>query len=216
VLWDRYAVGVAVALALLSPAILAAGGLVTLAVVFGVLAVVVLAVTFAPVLPALNELPRVGAPQVSVHVNLPESSGLSVLRVGSIDDCVLRVGFVNTGPTRVENVTVNVLVDEPVRIVAARHDGMLEDRGDAMSATFEDGRWWNFWSEKEGPLPVRATLLHYLLTFPEPDAVGGQFLVRVRYSAEGLYGRGDRIVDTVVPVIDPREPDDDEQSDAAE
>jgi hypothetical protein len=203
--WARYGVGTAVALALLSPAIFLAGGIVALAVVLGLVAVVVLAATFAPALPKLNELPRIGAPQVSVQITLPECAGLTVLRVGSIDDSVLRVGFLNEGPVRVEGVTVNVLVDEAVEITASDHDGNPEQRGSAMPPTVENGRMMNFWTEREGPLPVRATMLHYLLKFPDPEAVGEQFLVRVRYSADGLYGRGDRIRDEFVSVIDPRE-----------
>ena len=138
--WARYGAGTAVALGLLSPAIFLAGGIVALAVVLGVVAVVVLAVTFAPALPKLNELQRIGAPQVSVQITLPGCAGLSVLRVGSIDDSVLRVGFVNEGPVRVEGVTVNVFVDDAVEITASDHEGNPEQRGSAMPLTVENGR----------------------------------------------------------------------------
>src|SRR5579884_2454250 len=116
--WARYGVGTAVALALLAPAFYLAVGVVVLAAVLAAFGVAVLVLTFAPALPKLNAVPRIGAPNVSVALSLDHSADMSVIRVGDIDDHVLRVGFINVGPGRVDNVTVNTLVDWPVEIVA--------------------------------------------------------------------------------------------------
>jgi hypothetical protein len=160
------------------------GGVVALAAVLAVAAVGVFAVTFAPVLPKLNELPRIGAPRVSVNVSLPQLSGLTLLRIGAIDECLVCVVIVNAGPGRVENVTLNAFVDGAVQITASDPEGNPEKRGVAMTPIVEDGRRMNVWVEREAPLPVRATVLYYLLSFPEPEAVGDRFLIRIRYSAE--------------------------------
>lgn len=97
------------------------------------LALAVAVVAFAPLLPVLNRLPRIGAPRVSTHISSEPVPGVP-------NHVVLRIGFVNAGPRRVEGVLMNVLVPESVDIRASDHDGQHVERGSAMPPTVLDGR----------------------------------------------------------------------------
>jgi hypothetical protein len=204
--WARYGVGTTVAVLLASPLILLAGGVVALAVVFGLIAVLVLAVTFAPALPGLHRLPVVGESRVEVIPTF-EGPGLTAkaLRDG---DVILRVGFVNHGPQRVRDTLVNVVVSRGVEIEASDHHGKPEARGSLGPPTELDGEPANFWIDKDVALVVGATLRHYRLWVPASNELPRRVKVRVAYSSDDLYGKEDRVCVTQQAVTHDQQPDD--------
>jgi hypothetical protein len=153
-----------------------------------VLAALLVLATLAPRLPLLHLLPKVGAPKVVAYISyepVPNFPG----------DLVLRVGFRNEGPRRVEHTTINVLVPAPVGIRASNHAGEDRLHGSDMPTTEIDGKPWEFWGETDVGLAVGSTILHYRLSIPEP----GQYPVRVTFHSDDLYGTRDRVLeDTVV------------------
>jgi hypothetical protein len=174
-----------------------------------VIAGLVVLATFAPTLPVLHRLPRIGAPRVHVHLSFePDQDGSEDLEVVHVEGRaagprVLRVGFVNDGPKRVQATLVNVLVDPPVKINASDHLGDTSlTHGRAMPQAGINGRPMNFWADKDVSLTVGATLLDYLLTLPsDVRELGDGFVVRVQYDADDLYG-GERIYEQRIPVVD--------------
>jgi hypothetical protein len=183
-----------------------AGGIVTLAVVLGMLGVAVLVITWAPALPWLNKLPKVGAARMSVTITfgepIPGHEELIVRHARTMPDAkVLWLRFVNDGRQRVESVLVNVLVDAAVEITACDHQGNPMHRGSAMSPTEWGGRQMNRWTEKDVDVPVGVKLLYYRLSFPDPRLLGAKPVVVVTYSADGLYG-GERVCEKPLRVVD--------------
>jgi hypothetical protein len=171
-------------------------------------AILVLVLTFAPVLPILHALPRIGAPRVSVNLSFErERDGggeeLVVRRDGEhAPEKTLRVGFSNDGPRRVSDVVVNVIVPETVEISACDVKGDTDStHGRAMPLTEVDGRRMRFWADDELTLPKGGRLLFYELRFPKAEALGGGFPVRVQYDSDDLYG-GERVYEQQVRVVD--------------
>jgi hypothetical protein len=178
-------------------------------VVFLVLAAVVLLATFAPILPVLHRIPKIGARRVSLvlsweHVggNGNEGSGDLVLtHVGghNAEPRVLRLGFVNKD-RRVHRMLVNVLVPEAVELEACDYAGGPSDRGKAMPLTMVDGVPMRFRADQDVDL-TGALLMHYKLSFPDVTALGTDFRIRVQYSSDDLYG-GERVLDRTVRLVD--------------
>jgi hypothetical protein len=174
-------------------------------ILFLVVAGLILAVTFAPILPWLNGLPKVGAPQVWVYLNFGTDEGL-ILRSakGQIAPAVLRVGFKNEGPRRVHRTLVNVIVPEAVQIEGTDHTG--------LSGTYRHGRQGpptpldaetagHFWIDADVDCSVGDTQLHYALSFPPEGVLGDSFPIRVQYDSDDLYGR-ERVIDARVRIVE--------------
>jgi hypothetical protein len=161
-----------------------------------------LAVTFAPILPWLNRLPKVGAPQVSVYLNFGTDEGL-VLRStkGQIAPTVLRVGFKNDGPRRAHRSLVNVILPEAIQMEGTDHSGRSEYRhGRPGPPTPLDGEPGHFWIDADVDFPVGHTQLHYALSFPD-TVLRDSFPIRVQYDSDDLYGP-ERVVDAQVLIVD--------------
>jgi hypothetical protein len=186
----------------------APGALSVRQIVFLALGGVILGGTFAPMLPILHRLPTVGAPRVSVALSFePLHGGPEDLTVSHSSGCpveldrVLRVGFVNRGPSRVHAALVNVLVPETVEIEASDHKGDTSiTHGREMPPTVIDGIPMRFWAEKDVALPVGAILLNYRLSFSDVQALGSEFSIRVSYDADDLHG-GERVYERKVRLI---------------
>jgi hypothetical protein len=190
--FDRAAAGLSGA-AILVVLAFAPGGVAAMTVVLLTGAGLVVLATFAPHLPLLHRLPAVGAPRVTVVITSEPVEHVP-------GDVVLRVGFRNDGPRRVESVLLNVLVPKFVAIQPSDHTGDYQLRGSPMPDTEVDGRPMRFWAEKDVNLPRGSTLLHYRLSIPE----AGECPVRVTYSSDDLYGRNDHVADG--SVSRPRDP----------
>lgn len=181
----------------------APGHLTTREVVFLVLAAIVLLATFAPILPGLNRLPKVGASRLSLALSF-EPGDLVVTHFGGhhAEPRILRLGFVNYGPRRVHRTLVNVLVPAGVELEACDYAGGPSERGKAMPLTVLDGEPTRFWADPDTDFPVGATLMHYKLTFPKDvRALGESFRIRVQYDSDDLYG-GERVLDRTVRLVD--------------
>lgn len=151
------------------------------------LATLIAIIAFAPLLPIMNSVPKLGAPQVSVYISSEPVSGTE-------DAVVLRVGFRNVGPRRVEGTLVNVLVSAALTIHASDHRGRLRGRGSEGPETVHDGQEAQFWVEPDVVLPVGSSLFHYRLQASEP----GEYWVHVSFSSDDLYGVADRVEDGTV------------------
>jgi hypothetical protein len=204
---DRVAAGFAAAGVFIALA-LAPGALSIREIVFLLLAALVLLLTFAPVVPVLHLLPRVGAPRVRVALSFePNQDGDEALEVRHVEGLgvesrVLRVGFINDGPKRVRGALINVLVPAEVELTACDYDCSANiTHGKAMPQTIVDDRPMRFWADKDVDFHVGAILLHYRLSFPHVLRLGDQFPVRVTYSSDDLYG-GERICEQQVQVSD--------------
>jgi hypothetical protein len=182
-------------------------------IVFLVLAAVWLVVAFAPVLPVLNGIPKIGAPRVRVALGFVRPGGasgnadsLQITHVGGLaaEPRVLRVAFINKGPKTVRDAMVNVLVDAALDLQASTRTGEPEDRGRDMGPTDVDGRPMRFWAEPDVALIVGHRQFHYRLGVPHVEALGDKVLIRVQYGADALYG-GERIHDEWVPVVNLKE-----------
>jgi hypothetical protein len=184
----------------------APGALSVREIVFLSVAGAVLVGTFAPMLPVLNRLPAIGAPRVSVALSFEPLHGgsedLVVYHHGGhlVAPRVLRVGFVNKGPSRVHTVLINILVPEVVVIEGSDHNGDPSmTHGREMPTTVVGGRPMRFWADKDVALPVGAILLNYRLSFPDVSALEDEFSVRVQYDADDLYG-GERVYERTIRV----------------
>lgn len=174
-----------------------------------VIAGLVVLATFAPTLPVLHRLPRIGAPCVRVVLSFePDQDGSEGLQVNHVEgrgavSRVLRVGFINDGPKRVRGTLVNVLVDARVAIVASDHLGDTDyTHGRAMPQTVVDDCPMSFWADDDVTLPVGARLFNYVLSFPnDARTLGDGFTIRVQYDSDDLYG-GERIYEQRVLVED--------------
>lgn len=171
-------------------------------------ALLVFLIAFAPILPWLNGLPKIGAPRVTVYLTFDPPAGSDDLSLSWMSTAgiwppprVLRVGFKNDGPRSVKDALINVLVDAPVQLEASDHAGSVELRGKEMPFTEVKGRPMRFWAEKGVTFPVGSLLLHYRLTFPDGKALGDKFLIRATYHSDDLYG-GERVHEEWVSVID--------------
>jgi hypothetical protein len=188
----------------------APGKLTAREVLFLVAAVAILALTFAPMLPWLNRLPRVGAPRVTVVLSFepsypgaPEELLMERVPGSIIAPRILRVGFVNGGPSRVHRTLVNVLVPAGLDIEGCDYRGDTgESHGRAMPPTVLDGTPTHFWADKDVDLPVGALLMHYRLTVRDVASVGESYRLRMTYDSEDLYG-GERAVEETVRIVDP-------------
>jgi hypothetical protein len=204
---DRAAAGLS-GTAILVVIALAPGGYEVMEWVLLTIAGLVAVATFAPALPVLHQLPKVGAPRVRVALSFePDQDGSEELRVVHVEGRgvmprVLRVGFINDGPKCVRGALVNVLVDARVEMTASDHLGDTNyTHGRAMPLTEVDGLSMRFWADKDLTLPVGSHLLDYRLSFPDVLALGDSFLIRVQYDSDDLYG-SERIYEQRVPVQD--------------
>jgi hypothetical protein len=153
------------------------------------LAALIAIVAFAPLLPILNTVPKIGAPQLSVYISSESVSGVK-------DAVVLRIGFENVGPRRVEGTLVNVLVPASLTIHASDHKGKLRSRGSDGPETVHNGERAQFWAERDVALPVGSSLFHYRIHAPEP----GEYWVHVSFSSDDLYGGADRVEDGILVI----------------
>jgi hypothetical protein len=204
---DRAAAGLS-GVAVLVVIALSPGGVAVMEIVLLVTAGLVFLGTFAPALPLLHRLPGVGAPRVSVALSFEPMGGgsedLVVSHYGGMIPlpCVLRVGFNNQGPRRVQGTLINVLVDLGVDIEGSDYLGDTSiTHGRPMPRTEVDRRPMCFWADKDVTLTVGGTLLNYRLRFPDVGILGDEFVIRVQYDSDDLHG-GERVHERRVPVVD--------------
>lgn len=146
-------------------------------------AVLLVLATLAPKLPVLHRLPRVGAPLIEPQITIPANTGGELVVNGSSQEVVLRVGFVNKGPTTLRDVTMNVCVARPLDLQACDFHGVPIAQGSEMPDTVIDGHFWAFWAD-DLKVPVGSTYRSYKVSCPAL----GRFPIRVTFSADDLYG----------------------------
>lgn len=203
---DRATAGISLAAITVAFAF-APGKLTVREVLFLIAAVAILALTFAPMLPWLNRLPKVGASRVTTVLSFeplyPGGPEELLVPGSTIAPRILRVGFINGGPRRVHRTLINVLVPAGVDIEGCDYRGDTgESHGRAMPPTVLDGVPTHFWADKDLDLPVGALLMHYKLTVRDVASVGESFRLRMTYGSDDLYG-GERAVEETVRVVDP-------------
>jgi hypothetical protein len=202
--WGRFQTGSALAAALLAGTSIISsskdGGLMWLKWLLIGSALLLLLLTFAPILPLLRALPVIGAIRLEAVISSEEVSRTArgPEQIGA--QIVLRVGVTNLSRTEVRRARVNVLVPADVLISASDGFGDLAPpgtRGQRLPDTSEPpgGTACSaVWAERadlgEGP-----TLLHYLLNVERP----GTYPVRVKIESRGLYKQVE--VDTTFSVL---------------
>lgn len=152
-----------------------------------VLLVVVVAVVFAtlaPALPLLHRLPAVGAPGVALVLTLEKRAAEETGPRPAIR--LLRVGIRNEGPGELRRPRLNVLVPFPITLHPGDGFGQLQEhRGEEMPNTSEPlvaNHETAFWAERLDTIDEDSVLAHYLL-YGTP---AGAWRVRVRLASTSL------------------------------
>ena len=190
--WGRFQTGSALAAALLAGTSIISsskdGGIMWLKWVLIGSALLLLLLTFAPILPLLRGLPVIGAIRLEAAITSEEVGRTA--RGGELigAQIVLRAGVRNLSRTEVRRARVNVLVPAGVQISASDGFGNLAPpgtRGERLPDASEplgEGAWSAVWAER-ADLDEGSTLLHYLLNVERP----GDYPVRVKIESRGLY-----------------------------
>jgi hypothetical protein len=183
---SRYQTGAALVAAFLAAAGIAAtkgnDAAMWLLVVVG-LALLVL--TFAPALPGLRKLPRIGAPHTALRFT---PQGEIDPEVGGHGAILVRLGLFHDSRSELQRTRVTILIPETCDIQEATWDGKPEARGRELPPTSEEllpGVMSKALQEKTD-FDRGWTIWHYAIRLPGR----GDFPVRVKVDSKSLYGGG--------------------------